>query len=101
MNMTLDVGRNGKLGPAPVSQRARIEFQLAARRGKAAFDFAVDFHADQTAAIRIAIGAGNRNDVWRSGFGRAREHAAELIFANVFEFFARHGLFIDRADSSA
>ena len=52
MNVTLDVSRNRVFGPTPISQRSRIEFQLAARCGKAAFDFVVNCSRRQGAGHR-------------------------------------------------
>src|SRR6266511_4678216 len=57
MNMTLNVSWNRKLGPAPLRQCARIEFQLAARRRKAALDFIINSYPHKSPAIVVAIGA--------------------------------------------
>src|SRR5882724_6981004 len=101
MNMTLNVSWDRVFAPAPFSQRAGKEFELAARSREAAADFAIDFHPNPSTTLRVSVRTGNRYDIRRSRFRRASEHPAQLVFANVVKFFSRHGLFIDRTNPAA
>src|SRR2546425_3739400 len=104
VHMTLDVRGNRIFAPAPVGERARIEFQPSTWRGKASLDFTiipVNFNTSKTTAVLIAIRAWQGNNIWRRGLGRSREHATEMIFAYVFQLFSGHGLFVDSSDFPA
>src|SRR5258708_35366228 len=83
-NMTLDVAWDRVFRPSPFSQRSGKELEPAARGWEAAPDCAVDLHANEAPAFFISVGTRNGNDIWRSGFRRAGEHATQMIFAEVF-----------------
>src|SRR3989442_101147 len=96
--MTLDVVWNRVFGPAPISKGLRKEFEPAARRGKATLDFTIHPDTDKAPPFSVAVRAGNWHDIRRSRFGRAREHAAKVTFANIFEFFSGDRLLMNRAN---
>ena len=96
--MTLDVVWNRVFGPAPISKGLRKEFEPAARRGKATLDFTIHSYADKAPPFFIAVGTGNWHDIRRNRFGRARENAAKMICANVFEFFSGDRLLVNCAN---
>src|SRR5947209_1578459 len=98
MQVTFYVSRNRVFTPAPERERPGEEFEPATWRGKATSYFTVDTHADQTTAFGVAVGTGNRNHIGRCGFRSAREDATKKIFANVFEFFRRDDLLVNRAN---
>src|SRR5207249_10352034 len=75
MSMAWDVGRNGVFGPTPISQRAGKKFELPAGRGKATFDFTINFHAHQSSSFPVAVRTRNGHDIWRSRFCGATEVA--------------------------
>src|SRR5437870_2521874 len=52
----------------------------------------------RTPPFSVAVRAGNWHDIRRSRFGRAREHAAKVTFANIFEFFSGDRLLMNRAN---
>src|SRR6185437_10986455 len=97
MHVTADVCRDRVLRPTPGGDCAREEFQLAARRGKAAFDFAVDLDTHQPAAFAIAVWARDWNDIRRCRLSGTGENATEVILLHVVEFFVQYCLFIKRA----
>src|SRR5436853_3834361 len=97
--MALDVRRNRVFTPAPSGERLGKEFQATARRGKATLDFTIHPYADKATAFFIAVRTRNWHDIRRRRFGCAREDAAKMIFANVFEFFSGDCLFMNCADS--
>src|SRR6266850_2228815 len=98
VNVTLDVSRNRVFMPSPLCECLGKEFQAAARGWKSALDLTVDFHAGESPAIFIAVGAGDRHDVRRCGFRGPSEYAAKMIFANILELFAGYVLFVDCAN---
>src|SRR5207248_6449543 len=51
MNVAGDVSRNCAFRPAPISECLGKEFEFAAWRRKAAFDFAVNLHTHYTTAV--------------------------------------------------
>jgi hypothetical protein len=59
VNVTLEISRNGELGPAPVGSVLTNRTPAAARRRKAALDLAVDIDTDETPAFFIAIRKGS------------------------------------------
>src|ERR1700746_1843320 len=96
MNVTDDISWNRAFAPAPIVERPGKEFEFAAWCGEAAFDFTIDTHTGKATAFTVAVGARNRNDVWRCGLRRSREHAPEMVFANVIELFRGNIFFVER-----
>src|SRR5688500_15197156 len=68
VDVTLEIRWDGIFGPTPTAHRRRVEFETAARRRKAAFDFAVYVDAHQAPSVFVSIRRWQRNDVWTGGF---------------------------------
>src|SRR5881396_450166 len=96
--MTLDVGWDRVFAPAPIGERLGKKFQAAARRGKATLDFTIHPDTDKAPPFSVAVRAGNWHDIRRSRFDCAREHAAKVTFANIFEFFRGDRLLMNCAN---
>ena len=93
--MTLEVCGNRVFMPAPVGQRARIEFQPAALSGEAAHNFIANLHSGQAPAIFIALIAGvvvGAAVIARKGAKEGRKTAVPfgpfLALGGVIAFFA-------------
>src|SRR5882724_5711708 len=79
MNVTLDVGGNGVLRPAPVRQGARKKLQSATRRGKTSFEFTIDNNTGEAAPVVIWCDCRHRNYIRRGRFWRLCINAIECV----------------------
>src|SRR5829696_4704055 len=98
MNVTLEIGWNRQLGPAPITQGRRIKLQAPARRRKAAFDLSVDIDTGEAPSVFITIGQWEGHDIWPARFCRASKHSARAILSHVVQLFRRNHFFVNSSN---
>ena len=85
---------------APFRERAGVKLETAAGRRKSAQHFAVDVHADRTAALGVAVGCGRRHEIGRIRLRRARVNAAARVDVLLHQLAVGNNLFVKRADAT-
>ena len=96
MDVTLDVARDGMLGPAPVSEGGGEELEPAAGGGEATQDAAVDLDPDRAPAVGVGLGRGQRDDVGPGRPWRLGVNTTNLIDFEVIELLSRDRLLMQR-----